>query len=417
MKRKRWKTGLRIWVISDFYKMVGSLYVGIFNPNTLYYNNDQYSTDGSVLKLYNRWESYFKNIDICSPVVSDQGTGSFDISSAFDIISLYQWQNPWTFRTVELPHLIYTIWRAFNNHHQDWDFVLIPTTDIFGQIVYCMSHLFNVPIVIYIRGNITNEILAGHKGIARAIALLWIQYLDRAVNHIVRDSAVLTAGDELKQEYEALAGHIESIVPSLVSRNDIITPDRRTYPDDDDPIRLLYLGRLVEYKRVQDILAAMAKLRSRPRAYELEVVGDGPYRETLEQTTDNLGIADDVTFTGYVSHENVYNAYDRADIFVLPSSSEGSPKTVPEALARGCPTVASAVGNIPTLLADETGITYDPGDVDALVDVLDRLGTDEEHWEALVKRSVSQASHFTAEAHVQTIERVLLDTYPEINDS
>jgi glycosyltransferase involved in cell wall biosynthesis len=79
--------------------------------------------------------------------------------------------------------------------------------------------------------------------------------------------------------------------------------------------------------------------------------------------------------------------------------------------------VASAVGNIPTLLADETGITYDPGDVDALVDILDRLGTDEEYWETLVKRSVSRASHFTAETHVQAIERVLLDTYPELNDS
>lgn len=397
--------------------MIESLHLGIFNANTLYRQDHGYTTDGSVVKLYQRWETYFEKVDLCSPIVTGEGSGSIDLGSEFHIVSLSQWRNPWTLRTLELPILLRDLWRAFDNRHQEWDFVLIPTTNIFGQAVYTVASVFDVPVVVYLRGNVTNEVLDGHKGIARAIALLWIQYLDRAVNHIVRDSAVLTAGDELKKEYEALAGHIESIVPSLVSHDDIITPDRRTHPDDDDPIRLLYLGRLVEYKRVQDILAAMAKLRSRPRAYELEVVGDGPYRETLKQTTDNLGIADNVTFTGYVSHENVYDAYDRADIFVLPSSSEGSPKTVPEALARGCPTVASAVGNIPTLLADETGITYDSGNVDALVDVLDRLGTDKEYWETLVKRSVSRASHFTAETHVQAIERVLLDTYPELNNS
>ncbi|MDQ2072860.1 glycosyltransferase family 4 protein [Haloarcula sp. H-GB4] len=221
----------------------------------------------------------------------------------------------------------------------------------------------------------------------------------------------------MKQEYKELAGCIESIVPSLVNRDDIVTPDTRTYPDGEDPIKVLYLGRLVKYKRVQDVLKAMAELRPHPRAYEFEVVGDGPYREALERTANNLGIAEDVRFTGYVSHDNVYDSYDRADIFVLPSSSEGSPKTIPEALARGCPAVASAVGNIPSLLAGETGITYDVGDVDALVDALDRLGTDEEYWRTLVRRGVARASQFTAETQVKAIEHVLSDTYPELCDS
>ncbi|EMA15953.1 glycosyltransferase family 4 protein [Haloarcula amylolytica] len=396
--------------------MIESLHLGIFNANTLYREDSGYTTDGSVVKLYQRWEAYFENVDLCSPVVTGKESGSVDVGSAFHIVSLTQWRNPWTLRTLELPILLRDIWRAFDDRHQEWDFVLIPTTNIFGQAVYAVASVFDVPVVVYLRGNVTNEVLGGHEGVARVVATLWIQYLDYAVNHIVRDSAVLTAGDELKREYEALAGRIESIVPSLVNRDDIVTPDTRIYPDNDDPIRLLYLGRLVEYKRVQDVLAAMAELRSRPRAYELEIVGDGPYREALERTADDLGIAEDVTFTGYVSHENVYDAYDRADIFVLPSSSEGSPKTVPEALARGCPIVASAVGNLPSLLANETGITYNPGDIDALVDALDQLGTDEEYWKTLVRRSVARASQFTAETHVQAIENVLSDTYPELGD-
>lgn len=394
--------------------MIESLHVGIFNANTLYHKNGQYTTDGSVLKLYQRWEHYFDQVDVCSPVVTSEESGTIDVGSAFNVVALNQWRNPWTLRTFELPVLLHDIWRAFDDHHHEWGFVLIPTTNIFGQAVYAVASAFDVPVVVYLRGNVTNEVLGGHEGVARVIATLWVQYLDRAVNHVVRDSAVLTAGDELKREYEALAGSIESIVPSLVSREDIVAPDTRTYPGDEGPIRLLYLGRLVEYKRVQDVLAALTELRSLQRAYEFEIVGDGPYREPLERKADDLGIAEDVTFTGHVSHENVYDAYDRADIFVFPSSSEGSPKTVPEALARGCPTVASAVGNIPSLLADDTGITYDPGDVDALVDALARLGTNEEYWTTLVERSVARASQFTSESHVQAIEHVLSETYPEL---
>ena len=397
--------------------MLESLHLGIFNANTLYRDDSGYTTDGSVVKLYQRWEPYFEKVDLCSPVAKGEGSGSIDVGSSFHIVSLTQWQNPWTLRTLELPILLHDIWRAFENRHQEWDFVLIPTTNIFGQAVYAVASVFDIPVVVYLRGNVTNEVLNGHEGIARMVASLWIRYLDRAVNHIVRDRAVLTAGDELKREYEALAGCIESIVPSLVSRDDIITPDTRSYPDDDNSIRLLYLGRLVEYKRVQDVLAAMAELRPRPRTYKFEIVGDGPYRGEVERAADDFGIAEDVTFTGHMSHENVYDAYDRADIFVLPSSSEGSPKTVPEALARGCPIVASAVGNIPSLLADGTGITYNPGDIDALVDALDQLGTDKEFWSSLVRRSVARASQFTAEAHVQAIDHVLSDTYPEMDNS
>lgn len=397
--------------------MIESLHVGIFNANTLYHENGQYTTDGSVLKLYQRWEQYFEQVNLCSPVVTGEGNGAIDVGSAFNIVALNQWRNPWTLRTLELPVLLHDIWRAFDDHYHEWDFVLIPTTNIFGQAVYAVASAFNVPVVVYLRGNVTNEVLGGHEGVARVVATLWIQYLDRAVNHVVRDSAVLTAGDELKWEYEELAGSIESIVPSLVGREDIVTPDTRTYPGDEDPIRLLYLGRLVEYKHVQDVLTAVAELRSSPREYEFEIVGDGPYREELERKAYDLGVSDDVTFTGYVSHEYVYDVYDRADIFVLPSSSEGSPKTVPEALARGCPTVASAVGNIPSLLADDTGITYDPGDIDALVEALDRLGTDKEYWATLVKRSLARASQFTAESHVRAIEHVLSETYPELCDS
>lgn len=397
--------------------MSESLHVGIFNPNTLYRENGQYTTDGSVLKLYQRWGDHFKQVYICSPVVTDRRRRSVEVGQKLDVVELYQWRNPWTLRTLELPLLLYDIWQAFDEHHQQWDFVVVSTPSVFGQAAYVVATAFDVPVVMYLRGNISNEILRRNDGVSRLVATAWVQYLDRAVDHMVRDGAVLTAGDELQREYEELAGSIKSIVPSLIESGDIVAPETRTYPSDDDPLRLLYLGRLVEYKRVQDVLAAMVELRPRSRAYELEVVGDGPYRVELERRADELGIASGVTFTGYVSHENVYDAYDRADVFVLPSSTEGSPKTVPEALARGCPTVASAVGNVPTLLADDTGITYEPGDIDTLVKSLDRLGTDEEYWLRLVERSVARASQFTAESHVQAIERVLLNTYSELYNS
>ncbi|MFC4451727.1 glycosyltransferase family 4 protein [Halorussus aquaticus] len=106
------------------------------------------------------------------------------------------------------------------------------------------------------------------------------------------------------------------------------------------------------------LLRAFARLaRERPDVH-LHVAGDGPLREELERTAADLGVADRVTFLGYVPDEDLPRAYATADCFVLPTRRlEGFGLATLEALASGTPVVATPVGGTTEILS---GLREDP---------------------------------------------------------
>jgi glycosyltransferase involved in cell wall biosynthesis len=88
----------------------------------------------------------------------------------------------------------------------------------------------------------------------------------------------------------------------------------------------------------------------------LHVVGDGECRAEYEQMARQLGVARAVHFAGAAAHDQVPLWISAADVLCLPSLREGCPNIVIEALACGRPVVGSAVGGVPALLSEDTGI-------------------------------------------------------------
>jgi glycosyltransferase involved in cell wall biosynthesis len=87
----------------------------------------------------------------------------------------------------------------------------------------------------------------------------------------------------------------------------------------------------------------------------LVLVGDGKMRRGLEILANKVGIAGRTTFAGQLScEEEVTQALDQADLFVLPSRAEGLPRAMIEAMARGLPCIGSNVGGIPELISPES---------------------------------------------------------------
>lgn len=107
-----------------------------------------------------------------------------------------------------------------------------------------------------------------------------------------------------------------------------------------DTPRVIFVGRLIQAKGVQDLIDAMVLIRREHQGTELVIVGDGPYRATLE----NRAIGLPVRFAGELSHEQVAEELRGATVFVNPSYSEGLPTSVMEAAAMGLPIVATDVG-------------------------------------------------------------------------
>lgn len=138
--------------------------------------------------------------------------------------------------------------------------------------------------------------------------------------------------------------------------------------------RLVVVGRLAALKGHLVLFDALAALRERERSFELEVVGDGPLRELLERRVEELGLAGSVRFSGWSSEAGVIAAIEASQALVLPSFAEGLPVALMEAMARGRPVVATAVGGVAELVAPgKNGWLVAPGSVERLGDALEEL--------------------------------------------
>jgi glycosyltransferase involved in cell wall biosynthesis len=137
---------------------------------------------------------------------------------------------------------------------------------------------------------------------------------------------------------------------STVVRNGISVERFRSIPVSNPNGEVVFgtVGRLVAVKDHDSLLRAFAKVRERFPHCRLEILGDGPMRETLERTAAEVGIADVVCFHG--SSLDVASFLSRIHVFVLCSLSEGLPLTVLEAMAAARPVVATSVGAIPELV-------------------------------------------------------------------
>jgi glycosyltransferase involved in cell wall biosynthesis len=127
-----------------------------------------------------------------------------------------------------------------------------------------------------------------------------------------------------------------------------------------DAVVLLYVGRLSPEKQLHHLKPVLEQVPGT----RLALVGDGPARDALAATFAGLP----VTFTGYLQGEALSQAYASADAFVFPSALESFGLVVVEAMAAGLPVVAAQVGGVMDVITEgQTGFTFAPGDIPALV--------------------------------------------------
>jgi glycosyltransferase involved in cell wall biosynthesis len=139
------------------------------------------------------------------------------------------------------------------------------------------------------------------------------------------------------------------------------------------PVELLAVGRLQEPKDFLTLVRAISRLPL--DAVRARIAGDGPDRATIEDEIGRLGVNGTVELLGH--RGDVAALLAQADVFVLPTRSEGMPLSVLEAMAAGLPVIASAVGGVLELVRDrETGGLVPAGDPAALARALAPLVAD-----------------------------------------
>lgn len=216
----------------------------------------------------------------------------------------------------------------------------------------------------------------------------------------------------------ALTEHMKGAMQTIYSRDVVVVPNGINLGGDtgrqserrNPGKRILFVGRLHPVKGIRYLLGAMSMVHQNMPEAKLILVGDGEERELLENLTDSLEIRECVEFAGRVPHERIQDYMDQAEVFVLPSLSEGFPVTILEAMACGLPVVATCVGGIPDIIEDGTnGYLVDAMNQEQIAEALLTLLRNEQ-----LRNNISDSNRETAEKYrwdtvITTLEGIYQD--------
>lgn len=174
--------------------------------------------------------------------------------------------------------------------------------------------------------------------------------------------------------------------------------------DHAEPATVGVVSRLEHIKGMDLVVPAFAEaLRSRP-GLRLLVVGDGSQRSLMERQAAEAGIADAVAFTGRKSQEQLSDCYDRIDILLMPSRSEGFGLTAVEGMARGCVPVVADTGGLPEVVRDGvSGLLHRPGDTSDIAAKILILTDTPSLLSSMSDAALSRAAAFTLDAYARQI--------------
>ena len=165
------------------------------------------------------------------------------------------------------------------------------------------------------------------------------------------------------------------------------------------------------YKAQDNLTKAVSLCRNRGYEMELSFLGDGRYQEYFVRIAQDIGIRNHVNFVGRVpSGKPVREQLDKADLFVLPSLTEGLPRSLIEAMARGLPCIGSNVGGIPELLPER--YLVEPGNVKKLAEKIISTITNTEELKKMASRNLQKAKEF----HIDKLSQRRTEFYRKLAD-
>lgn len=153
---------------------------------------------------------------------------------------------------------------------------------------------------------------------------------------------------------------------------------------------LIVLSRLAPDKNIETFIDIVASLTDSNPGIKAGIIGDGKLRENLERYTKSLQLSENIKFYGYIhSAHDVNCILNLAKIFVLNSSHEGGPFTIPEAMAAGLCVVSSDVGEVRHIVKNGYNgfIVSRYDDIDGYVRIITQLLEDPKKLEEIQQRA------------------------------
>lgn len=163
-------------------------------------------------------------------------------------------------------------------------------------------------------------------------------------------------------------------------------------------VALIHVGSFIPLKNQKDLIHSVKKLIDLGHDVSLHLVGEGRLKDLCITLANELGISDKIIFHGQVTgFQNIVDLLDQSQIFILPSSNEGMPRSLIEAMARGLVCFGSNAGGIAELLPKE--FIFPAGDVNEITTKISDFinNITEQNYQAVSQRNIGIAKQFELE--------------------
>ena len=217
---------------------------------------------------------------------------------------------------------------------------------------------------------------------------------------------VITVSDKAKERLEKYqpTSKLITIHNTLATREYRITESdsiRRSLNVPKDVPLIAKIGRLSPEKRQERLLSAVKRVVDEGYRFKLLLIGIGPDEEKLRRMTDEMGLAEIVSFSGFI--QDMLPVYSELDLVVQTSSTEGLPNVILEAMLMRVPVIATDVGGTSEVVnSNEVATLIEPDNEEALVaELRSFLKSPEPYRQKLDKAEERIRQHFDSDIRMQ----------------
>jgi len=297
---------------------------------------------------------------------------------------------------------------------------------ILGTLVYCFLACFKLR---HIKPDIIHEQGFGILGLfckmfTRTPYIVWgrglrfaegFTYWEKLMAKIIlsKASAIIAQTKYMKNQIEEICSKNITVLPNGVdvTRFMRISPQavRQELSIGEKCKIILFVGNLLPIKGVEYLIEAMTKVVQNYPESRLVVAGVDFQSGKLQELAQEKNLQGKVVFAGFIPPDRIPEYMVAADVFVLPSLSEGFPNVLLEAMAAGLPIVATRVGGLPEIVTEgENGFLVEPRNSQQLAEKIMLLLQDEEIRKGFSTNNIKKAEQYSWSKIVTSLEEVYL---------
>lgn len=262
-----------------------------------------------------------------------------------------------------------------------YDFIFAWSTVPAGFVALLLRIFKKLPFIVRVGGPDIPGFEERYKNLYKIISPI--------IKFIWKKSDLLIAKCKTEKE---LIEKINSKLPIKIVYNGVDTENfAPTNNETYDTLNIICTARLIKRKGQDLLIKAVADLKEKGVNFNINLVGEGDEKENLIQLSKELGVDENVSFTGYVKRENMIKEYNKANLFVLPSYNEGMSNALLEAMAARLPVVVTNVGGTEELVDDSNGFIFKAGNSNELNSILLKIAKDKTTLNEMGKNSRKKA--------------------------